>query len=231
MPDIRLKSYDNMTVVDGERAVVGIISTNTVDLQGDVLMAEGCNLTEYNRKKTFLFMHNKASIPVGRCINISRNPDSIVGKFVFLERPPTYPTGQDWLPDTLLWAYQQKAMCGFSVGYKEDKIRDANDRDLDLFGHKCLAVTSHWTLHEVSACAVPVNPDALAVMVSKGINLDKIAEEYTNVIGQGRPVVDLITKSLEPAPRKIVYMYNATPRRSSNLAALAILKAKGRIYE
>jgi hypothetical protein len=165
----------DISVVEGERAVAAIISTDAVDRDGEVLIPQGMNAKDYQLNPVGFFNHAwaeyggeaKDKLPVGQCVAIAKAADSISFKFIFAERPATYPQDQEWLPDTLLSLYQQGVMRAFSVGFMPVETRAATDKDLMTFGADCRRVVSKWKLFEVSCVPLPCNQEAVALAVSK----------------------------------------------------------------
>src|SRR5262245_54306106 len=112
MPQIngnQIKAFSSdVTVIDGERAVSAVISTNAVDRDGEVLIPQGMNAKDYQANPVIFFNHNwaawdcdpKDKLPVGKCVALAKDADSISFKMVFAERPANHPEGEEWLPDT-----------------------------------------------------------------------------------------------------------------------------------
>jgi hypothetical protein len=167
----------DITVIEGERAVSAVISTTAVDRDCEVLLAAGANWKDFSANPVCFWDHAycqydaemSEKLPIGQCVAIKRDSDSISFKMTFAERPAAHPAGEEWLPDTLLSLYQQGVMRAFSVGFIPIEIRNATDKDLITFGADCRRVISKWKLLEVSAVALPANQEAVALAVSKGL--------------------------------------------------------------
>lgn len=167
----------DISVIEGERAVSAVISTTAVDRDCEVLLASGANWKDFGANPVCFWDHAYCQydaeiaekLPIGQCVAIKRDADSISFKMTFAERPATHPADEEWLPDTLLSLYQQGVMRAFSVGFIPIEIRNATDKDLITFGADCRRVISKWKLLEVSAVALPANQEAVAMAVSKGL--------------------------------------------------------------
>lgn len=181
MPLLTKAFSADVSVVDGERAVMAIISTNSVDRDGEVLIPQGCNWKNYQKNNVVLFGHDYYRLPVGKMTGLVRDADSITGKIIFAERPEKHPTDEEWLPDTLLDLFQQKVLNAFSVGFSIKESRPATDKDLQTFGAGCRRVISKWELMEVSVVALPCNQDAVALAVSKGLVSPAMAKGVWNI--------------------------------------------------
>jgi hypothetical protein len=174
-----LKAFSrDLTIIEGERAVVAKITTNAVDRDGEVLLVSGCNTKEFEKNPVVFLSHAWADwmlddpadkLPVAKCVAIDRQDEALTAKTVFASRPADYPAGKEWVPDTLFALYQQGVLNAFSIGGTILESRPATDKDLVAFGANCRRVISKWKLLEYSVAPIPVNQEALALAVSKGL--------------------------------------------------------------
>jgi HK97 family phage prohead protease len=148
------------------RSVVASISSISVDRDGDVLIPQGCDATDFLKSPTVFFNHDY-NLPIGKCTAIKRSQTHLEATTVFATRPENH-TG-DWLPDTLLSLFQQGVIHGFSVGFSPIEGRKPTVKDKQLFGAQVNHVYSKWKLLEYSVAPLPANQDALALAVSKGL--------------------------------------------------------------
>ena len=88
----------------GERAIVGTISTTSIDRDGDVIMPGGIDLGNFWKNPQVLFGHDAGRMGIGtvRKGNITKTPTSIVAKADLFPRPPSLPANVEWQPDTIL---------------------------------------------------------------------------------------------------------------------------------
>jgi len=199
------KSYfpDDLTVHDGERAVVAKVCVPVVDADGEVVMPQGCDATRFEINPVVFFSHSykipalAALPPVGRCVGMKRTSDALICKTVFPERPANHPADKEWLPDTLFSLYQQKVLRGFSVGFEEIEARAATKGDKERFGPQCKTVYSKWRMLEYSVAPIPANPETIAIAVSKGI----ITPERCKSLFAADPQLDAKLAALAALPQ------------------------------
>jgi len=161
------KQFDvQLTVQDNERAVVAQISTTAVDRDGEVLLSQGCDASDFLKSPTVFFNHDYTQ-PVGKCVAITRHRDRLEAKTIFATRPADHQG--PWLPDTILSLFQQGVIKGFSVGFLPIEGRKPSRLDRDTFGPSVRYVYSKWKMLEYSVAPLPANQQALAIAVSKGM--------------------------------------------------------------
>jgi hypothetical protein len=168
--DVRISS-------DDARTVTATASTAMVDHEGEVLVPGGCSSKVWEKNPTVFFIHEGQKLPVARGLAIERTDDSVRIKFQFMERPPTLPEAQEWVPDTLWWMFKNKGLNAVSVGFIPKEGRAATAHDARKYGEECQYVHSKWTLLELSIVPLPCNPEALVEAVSKGILTQAVADK------------------------------------------------------
>lgn len=144
-----------------------IVSTEAVDRDGDVVVAQGMNSKDYERNPVLLWVHEDRSPPVGHCTKIRRQPNSIEMDFVLSPRPANF-VGE-WLPDTLGGLIASKSLRGVSIRFRAlpGGARRATAGDIAKYGEACEQVYSKWELLEVSLVSIPANQEALIYAVEK----------------------------------------------------------------
>lgn len=161
------KFYASVTGVNmEERTVTAKISTQSVDRHGDVMLAKGCDASEFLKNPVVLYNHD-INNPIGQCVDLQIMNDHIVAKTLFATRPADHQG--EWLPDKLLALFDQGVIRGFSTGFMKGKARAANFAERKSFDRPIKRVVEQWTLAEYSVTPVPVNQDALVVMTSKAL--------------------------------------------------------------
>jgi len=168
------KGYDaTLKAVEGERAVVAMISTTAVDRDGEVMLPSGMDAKDYRANPVVMLGHSQQydprALPIGTAAQIKRLAKGVEAKIVFANRPASLPDGEEWLPDTILELFRQKVLRAFSIGFLADEVKDAAAAEIRRFGEGLRRVISKWRLMEISVVAVPSNQEALAMAVSKGI--------------------------------------------------------------
>ncbi len=166
MQTTRKRFSADLSVVDGERAVVAKISTAAVDRDKDVLLPSGARFDDFEKSPTVFYNHDYDR-PIGKAVSLKRNANDIEAKTVFAVRPESHEG--EWLPDTVFALMQQGVINGFSVGFGNAKYRPATDEDKKAYGNDVERVFTSWDMMEYSVAPLPANQEALASAVSKGI--------------------------------------------------------------
>lgn len=153
-----------------ERWVMARISTTAVDRDGDVMMPQGVDLTDFHKNPVVLFIHDGGKLPIGKAVGIRRRSDDVVAKVIFAKRPPELPAEVEWVPDTVHHMFKEGVLRAFSVGFEipPGGARPADKRDAVKFGDTVRRVITRWKLVEFSVVPIPANQDALVLAVSKG---------------------------------------------------------------
>jgi len=170
-PDLAYKTYDAKLEEVGkdERAVIAIISTSTVDREGEVLVPAGAKLQTFRKNPIVLWAHKYDEPPIAKAappgwIRYDKALNAIKAKIIFAETE---------LAENLFQLYRGGFLRAFSVGYDRytATIEAPGEKDVekqpDWAGAR--AIVKSWELLEFSACPIGMNPEALAVAVSKGL--------------------------------------------------------------
>lgn len=144
-----------------------VVSTETVDRDGDVMVAQGMNSRYYEANPVLLWGHADGDPPVGRCTAIRRRPSSIEMDFMLAPRPSGF-VGE-WRPDVLGGLIASKSLGAVSIRFRPlpGGVRKANGADVQKYGEDCEQVYSKWELLEVSLVSIPANQEALIYAVAK----------------------------------------------------------------
>lgn len=150
------KTFDTHVKAIDDHTFEAMISTESVDRDGDVLLAAGARLDSFRRNPIVLFGHNyfEASAVVGKALDV----ESIPGKGV---RTLFEFAGADVSEDAdmvrRLWAggFLNATSVGF-IPKNWDRRKGDNGEDLDRG-----LVFTEWELLEFSIVPVPANQDAL----------------------------------------------------------------------
>ena len=135
-----------------------IMSDETVDRYGDVIVAEGWDLRDFKSNPIALLNHNTDAI-IGRWEKVRIDGKRLVGRLVFAE------PGTDSVVDKVRKWWDQKLIRMVSVGFLPVKSEPLNEGDDDW-----LAPTRFvkQKLLECSLVAIPANPNAGPLSSSKG---------------------------------------------------------------
>ena len=160
------------TFEDGSQEIV--ISTEAVDRDGDVIEVDGWEVEHYLQNPVVLFAHNYSSVPVGRTLDLRREPGALVARFAFRDPANEF---DPILPVRAAW--DQGILRAASVGFKPlefeplESAENMNDAIEWFWGPKRF---KRQELLEWSVVPVPANQDALrrafeAYVKSLGVNL------------------------------------------------------------
>jgi HK97 family phage prohead protease len=209
-----------LTIGDAEHTVLARISTAGVDRDGEVLVPQGCDATDFNKSPTVFYNHDY-TLPVERCEGIRRYEDTIEAKTRFAQRPENHQG--PWLPDSVFALLQQGVINGFSVGFVPVEGRHPSKKDQQQFGSKVRYVYSKWKLLEYSIAPLPANQDALVLAASKGIVTANAA----------RQLFPDLTLAPVRAKRRVLIVVDAPPQQVVDVDACvrrAVLKSQGALY-
>jgi HK97 family phage prohead protease len=143
------------------------ITTATLDRDGEVVIPQGMNATEYLKNPVLLWNHD-SNLPVGRCVQLQRTDAGIVGEFEFAQRPDGFQG--PYFPEFAASLVAQGIVKGVSIGYATEQggVRRATAEDRKRHGDAVHTVFNKWKLWEVSLAPVQSNPDALVSAIRKG---------------------------------------------------------------
>jgi len=172
--------------VDPEAGIYeAMVSTESVDRDGDILLAEGADLTNYYKNPVILFGHNyyDPGAVVAKAIEVSLIPGKGVKKvFQFIER------GINAKADLVRDLWDKGFLNAMSVGFipvEWEKRTDETGEPLQRG-----RVYKKWEMLESSIVTIPANQDALRLALK---TLDELLKEtQTNDDGeQDDPVSEL----------------------------------------
>lgn len=144
----------------GDRRVLFTISKEVIDRDGDILRANGCDLTNYLKNKVFLGFHNSRDFPLGKTEDIWIEADRVKAIVYFptveeLSSDPNNASEKAKLCDFCYHCYKTGMLNAVSVGFIPLEWIET-EKGFDIL---------KWELLEFSAVAVPANQDAIAEAV------------------------------------------------------------------
>jgi len=147
--------------------VDAVISTESIDRDGEVLVSAGMDTTEFDHNPIVFYNHDYAQ-PVGKVINIRRGKNQIDATIEFAKRPDDF--NGSYFPEFVKSLVQQGIVKGVSVGFvpKPGGVRKASKKDREDYGEDVRQVFSKWKLLEVSIAPLPANGQALVTAINKG---------------------------------------------------------------
>lgn len=202
------------------KGFTAVITAETLDRDGEVLIPQGMNSTEFDRNPTLFWNHDYAQ-PVGRCNGLKRKESTIVGDFTFAQRPDGYQG--EFFPEVAAALVGQGIVNAVSVGYipEDGGVRKAIDADRRKYGDRVHTIYSRWKLLEVSLAPLQANPDALITAVKKGVMSPLAAKKWFNIDAPKRTVVTVTVPST--AVKRAPIDVDEVVRRE-------IARAQGRIF-
>lgn len=157
----QLLQFKASTVDEDKFTIEGIFSTNTEDLHGDIV-EQNFDLKDFKKNPVILNSHDHfdAASVIGKATKISVKEGKLQGKIKFaVEENP--------VAKVIFDLYKGGFLNAFSVGFMALEF----DKDFKILKSKLL---------EISAVSVPANPQALAKIAEKGINLEILYEKSNN---------------------------------------------------
>lgn len=139
-----------------------VMTSQSVDRYGDIVMTEGLNLDQFNRNPVVLLFHSSRDWPVGKWANLEKQvrgrPPRMEGDAILL--PKGAPAGLGEKIDETEWMLAHDGIRATSIGFMPKW--GSVERRVDEKG-KFIGLTFHESeMLECSIVAIPANPDALA---------------------------------------------------------------------
>lgn len=162
----------------GERTVRFKISSEVVDRDGDILIAKGCDFTNFAKNPQFLAFHNYREYPLGIPKNWGVEGDAVYCDVYFpkLEELATdaeQASEKAKLVDFTYHCYKTGMLNAVSVGFIPKEASPLEEGGMEI---------TEWELLEFSAVSVPANQDALAQAVkSFGINENDLIDPIERI--------------------------------------------------
>ena len=137
-----------------ERTFTCTMSAEVKDLDNEVVLIDGIDLSRFQIMSPVLWNHN-VNVPVGHVTDILRGQGYIKAKVKIMTRPADY-VGE--FPADLAWeCVRQGSAGGVSVGFAPKEVRRPTPRDKERFGNDLVKVISKSLLIELSVTPLPAN--------------------------------------------------------------------------
>lgn len=208
-----------------------MISTDTLDRDGEVLLPGGCSHAEYEKNPILLWMHD-ADKPIGTGspgATVRRKGGGLSMRYTIPERPADYKG--DFLPEYAAALVAAGVLRTVSVRFmpipngQYPGHRSPSQKDRETWGPDLTRVYTDWKLLEVSLVSIPSNPDAMIQAVHKHIVTDSAAKQW------GGLPADWVRPAASPAKRRVVVTVPACGSEAyANAIECAALKRIGRLY-
>jgi HK97 family phage prohead protease len=189
-----------------------IITTEALDRDGEVVIPQGMNSTEYEANPVLFFNHDYTQ-PIGKCVKLTRTPQAIKGEFVFAKRPEGYEGS--YFPEFVASLVSQGIVKGVSIGYRPEDggLRRATIDDRKRYGPSVSTVFSKWKLLEVSVAPLPANPTALVSAIRKGLVSGADARKWLNVETSDRITIEIPATNYRSRDAGLSIQVNEVVRR------------------
>ena len=148
------------TAANGGEGMEFILSDETPDRIGDIIMADGCDLSNFKRNPIALFGH-RSDFPIGQWRNLLIEKTALRGELVIA------PEGTSERIDEIRRLINAGVLRAVSVGFRAKDYEVIKDQDDMFVGYKF----TKQELLETSLVSVPANPNALAV--AKGLSISR----------------------------------------------------------
>lgn len=135
-----------------------ILSTESVDRDGDILVQSGWDLKSFRKNPIALFGHNHGN-PIGTWSGVRISGKQLIGRLTLAKQ------GTSQVVDEVRSLIEQRILRTVSVGFSSSDAAPI-DEDNPWGGIKF----SKMELHEASIVAVPANPEAVSLAKSLGIS-------------------------------------------------------------
>jgi len=167
-----------------------VMSDETVDRMGDVIVAKGWDLSEFKKNPIALWGHDHRS-PIGTWERVRIEGKRLMGRLKLAAE------GTSAEIDTIRSLMEQRILKAVSVGFMPDEYEERKDGKGNFLG----ITFTKTVLHETSLVSVPANPNAIAVGKSFGIEENQFRELFcqSDTKGQNAAPVAKIDKALGTA--------------------------------
>lgn len=181
-----IKKYftgETKEINEEEKTDIGLVSTITIDRDGDVLLPEGCDLTNYKKNPVVQWAHEYWELPIGKALWVKTTDEGVLSKTKY--------ANTEFAND--VWELKKGGFLNaYSVGFMPlETITD--EREIETIKTEkgingdVRQIISKWELLEYSICPIPCNPDALTLMSKsvKSKEMKKMLKEIVKHEGDG----------------------------------------------
>ncbi|OUI81663.1 hypothetical protein HK22_02055 [Gluconobacter sp. DsW_056] len=195
-------AFDTAISISDDGTATFNITSNVRDRQQDIILPEGIDIEGFLRVPVVLWNHDMSLPPIGKCIELIRIPNGLLGKVKFEDADTPY------IGD--LAACVRKQLANGTLGAVSLTVRPTEFDHNDFGG----ATVIKSELYEFSVVAVPANQTALIIerptyeKSIEGVNMSKSVEEKCEDIekdideeienaGESEAIVDAIEEIIE----------------------------------
>jgi len=157
--------------LDGRR-VRFVITTSTPDREGDVVAADGVETTGFMSNPVVLFAHDYHSLPIGRCVDLTREPTRLLATIEFAA------ADLNPMAEQIYGLVKAGYLRAVSIGFRPLEWTYDEQRG----GVNFVKVE----LLEISVVPVPANAEALQAASARGIDVSLLKQWAGRVLAEGR---------------------------------------------
>src|SRR5262245_38412042 len=201
----------------GERSDVSWISTEAVDLLGEVVLARGMDDSQFRLNPLVTLGHDYSLPAVGkslwrRRVQDGTPPEGLVGtqaKPRSPPQPPAWPEDEPWLPDQVFALVQAGLLPGKSIGFLPLEVHVPDEKEVARRGwpDDVRLVIDRWLLLEYACVSLPANQHALVEAVSKGslalTSLREVERALARRLAQVHPT-EVVTRAVHQAFEHVI---------------------------
>lgn len=188
MKKIQKQLHTQVKAIDDDnRRITFVMSSESVDRDGDIIRQAGWDLEAFKKNPVFLVFHDQRQFPIGKVETIGVESDRLIGTVKFADRG-TYETA-----DVAYELYKQGIMNAVSVSFAAKEYEPLEGGGLEIKSQE---------LYELSAVPVPANPEAVAV-ASKAMGLMTDATGDATAPDEATEVIEKLNAVLEDAIKKL----------------------------
>lgn len=187
-----------------KRTVDGVISTESIDRDDEVVLARGLKFEQFHKNPVVLFMHD-AYCPIGKC----DDGPKLRKRGGMTEVVATTKFADTDLANEVFELTKGEFLRGISIGMSPYSIDRSAPEPQEIRKRPELAkvrlMIRGAELAEYSFVTVPSNPDALTTAVSKGMirYTEPYLERFIRVVKDAEPRKTSIVRVVKDAPRSI----------------------------
>lgn len=195
----------DISIDEGERAAIRLITTPHLDRDGEILLPDGAILDDFRQSPSVLFGHKYDALPIGKDVWIKQSKRGILAKTVYAN----HQFAEDCF-QCVRGGFLNSNSVGFipieRVSSSDARFKDAVDRLEKDYGvpraesNSAKAIYTKWLLLEHSDVPVASNSQSLNLAVSKGelvLDSQRFKEEMGITAPISEPISDPPTNAVE----------------------------------
>ena len=171
-PTVKRFMVNRAVTPNEDRPLTFVASDETIDRMGDMVRANGWDLTAYKRNPVFLWAHDYSRTPIGRSEWIGVDGTRLLATVEFA------PTDFAKEVETL---YRQRFLRAVSVGFRARAFTFRKGPQGAIEGVEY----TKQELVEISAVPVPANPQALSKAFEAGLSAPRMRSLFTDCETRG----------------------------------------------